>query len=402
MTVIACSNAFGHETSAWSQLPENILCNIFKRIPRWICVCRLVNKHWHRCSFDGVDRLSLHHLSAQVADFSNITTLTLGSAEATMQFQDLQYLSKLTKLTSLYFYDCTYERGFGLEYLNTLSRLKLLKFTQCFRPNSSEFLPLRSLSWLTQLEFYKCSSITDRDLSSLSNLDKLRNLILFRCSNIALNALETPLASSLENLTALSLAYCQKVNDQSADHLGTWNSLRALNINGTMISGVGLGKLSVLTQLQHLSAGHCCLIKDEGASQLKTLSSLKQLDLTACNLTDQSLEFLTHLHQLQALNISGNLFTNSGVNKLSRLKRLNSLHITQLFTLSCIAFTALTSLTSLKLNSNENAVLLRANALRKLPFLQSLDANDVQPEEIIFRQSGVDQGRLKSTRSISE
>lgn len=390
------------DTTHWDQLLEELIVRILRVDQSSISASRLINKHWHRCSFQAVQEISLHRLEPQIADFSNVRELTLSSAEATLQLHNLQHLSKLPKVSKLQFMDCTFAKGSGLEHLLALRDLKQISFTKCCRSGSGEFAALKSLRWLENLEFARCSSISDATLKPIIGSTQLRSLSLTNCTNLALRAPQLKTLSELVHLTSLSLAHCRSVDDRSAKIVGSLSSLRSLNIASTNITGAGLRHLKSLHSLQFLSAGGCFYIKDEGAISLGELHSIDHVDLSLCDLTDRSLATLSKMSKLQNLNISGNQFTNRAVACLSQLKSLRTLYIAQAFTLSSVAFTALTTLTALQLNHSYNAGVLRMVTLRRLPFLSSLDGRQLEPHELVELRMSPGEGPLSSTRAISE
>lgn len=189
--------------SNWGDLPETLLDKIFSSAPNDISSFRLVNKHFHRCSYDAVKSLQPEQLIELVGDFPNTEQLDLSQVKLQPSDEDLLHLRKVPHLKQIDLFGCWKLTAKGLKNLQCLSHLKSLSLSSCPQIGDDEVKSISSFSHLTNLNLSKCSDLTDHIFESLSNLKAIQRLDLSNCENLAFEPLSTVYLRALIKITAL-------------------------------------------------------------------------------------------------------------------------------------------------------------------------------------------------------
>ncbi|QDT77278.1 Leucine Rich repeats (2 copies) [Gimesia maris] len=166
-------------------------------------------------TLQGIESLSgLSHLDLSSSRFSG---------------DPLIYLSELTQLDQLSFYDTNVEDA-ELRYLNNMKNLRMLNLTDNFITDQGliHLKPLKNLEYLSLNK----TDITDAGLVHLSELKKLRNLYL---SNTSITDQGLVHLKGLKNLAILSLINT-KVTDAGLSHLQQLDQLQKLYLDQTQVS----------------------------------------------------------------------------------------------------------------------------------------------------------------------
>ena len=388
------------QESDWGQIPVELLKKIFEGCPTSVRSIRQVNRHWRNCSCVFVKSLQLDFLSQKIEIFPNVTYLNLSEVSVQPCNQDLALLRHLPRLQALSLFACRLIDGRGLLHLHCLDQLKTLDLRE-WHQTDNDLAPISCLGSLECLQLNGSSGLTDQALIHISNLRNLKQLDLSQCDNIALHAPTASCLSNLTNLTALHLNRVSRVNNLSAEVIGSLSSLVTLKISHNNIGDQGALQLTRLTQLRILKANHTYL-RDQSVQHLKNLPKLQRIHLRQCGLTDLSLRVLAEMPDLIALHVENNQFSNQGVLSLKTLKNLNELNITHTPNLSYTVFETLTGLTSLSISPSYslcldpalNNVSIRSfcqngleqnpyaqqRLIKNLPFLQRLNGLHILPK----------------------
>ena len=205
-----------------------------------------------------------------------------------------------------------------------------------FSITDAELEYVAKLSKLTTLRLSLWKHITDIGLAYISNLSQLTLLELDGCSCEITDDGLAHLAKLL-HLTTLHLNFGEDlITDDGLAHLAKLLQLTTLYLDfgdygGDSITDIGLAHLSQLKKLTALGInGFSSDITDIGLAYLTdNLSQLTSLTLGGCHITDIGLAYLTdNLSQLTSLNIScGYDITDDGLAHLAKLPKLASLRL---------------------------------------------------------------------------
>ena len=223
-----------------NDLPEEILILIVAHLSADLSSFSLVNKKFRKISFplkiqecllDPCRRIGFARVCDLIDKSPKLKKLNLGSYKFSVKhFQMLT--TKCTALESLVLWKCDIGSKFIVQ-LSALSSLKNLALVSCKMGPESSFHHLTSL---TSLDLD--SSLNTQDLTVPTTLKSL-TLWTASISDIGLDHL-----SDLKELTKLSLSLCRNVTDKGLSVLQRFTQLRKLNLSGTSIRGVWIGKYS--------------------------------------------------------------------------------------------------------------------------------------------------------------
>src|SRR5579872_5181984 len=165
-----------------------------------------------------------------------------------------------------------------------------------------------------------------------------------------------------------------EATDDAIGWLSSLRNLRALHLNSSKVTEVGLSRLSGLTQLEELHFNGTPVTDDS----LVHLKGLKKLRILAfgwhSELTDAGIEHLTELTEIRSLNLKTTMVSDAGLVFLRKMTKLEVLDLngTQVTDAGLVNLKDMTSLIALDLSNTE--VTDAARILGGLPNLQKLDA----------------------------
>ncbi len=120
----------------------------------------------------------------------------------------------------------------------------------------------------------------------------------------------------------VSLAHTSLGNDELR-HLGALTGLKALLLDYTRLSGLGLKWLR--NAKPYFLSGRMSCFSDEGSAHLAALSSLTSIDLSDSRVTDCTLDWLASLEKVESLSLWENRITSGAAANLGRMKTLQTL-----------------------------------------------------------------------------
>ncbi|MHC5759860.1 leucine-rich repeat domain-containing protein [Nostoc sp.] len=265
---------------------------------------------------------SLYLSGTQVSDVSalaNLTNLTELNLSRT-QVSDISVLAELTNLAQL---DISNTQVSNISVLAELTNLAQLDISNTQVSNISVLAELTNLAQL-DISFTRVSDISV--LAELTNLAQL-HISLTQVSDISVLA-------GLTNLTLLSLSFLQ-VSDISV--LADLTNLTLLSLFLTKVSDV-----SVLANLTNLTELYLCRTQVRDVSALTKLTNLKELDISQTQVSDIS--SLANLTNLTLLNLS-----NTQVSDISPLADMINLTELNLSNTQVSDVSPLANLTNLKI-----------------------------------------------------
>lgn len=400
MRQISTRNPKAFAPSDWGSLPSPLLKKIFSLSPDAIIASRVVNKHWHRSSYDAVKSLQPDELSEKTKGFKNIEYLNLSEVRVQPCNQTLRHLVNLPNLKQVNFFGCWKVTAAGLKHLQSLVHLKALSLSSCFQLADQDVACLTSLVSIEDINLSECSALSDRSLEHLSNLSEIQMLNLSCCENIAFLAPAVNTLRALSKLTSLVLSHNQKINNQSLEALGRLPSLQNLEIESTRAGNSGLAHLSGLSKLQTLNVSQCHRVGNRGLD-IRQLRNLQSLNLTYCSVKNEDLALIAEMKEVVSLQISGNDITNQGIQSLKNLAHLKDLTMCcSAINLNPIAFEALSGLTSLNIDSLSSKQIKRL--VIHLPNLVRLNKRNLSPRELARYRTDFNQKGSRSTKNISD
>ncbi|MCC5657315.1 leucine-rich repeat domain-containing protein [Nostoc sp. XA010] len=284
------------------------------------------------------------------------------------KLHDLNSLSKLTNLTSLYL------SGTQVSDVSALANLTNLTELNLSRTQVSDISVLAELTNLAQLDISNTQVSNISVLAELTNLAQL-DISFTRVSDISVLAELTNLAqlhisltqvsdisvlANLTNLTELSLSFLQ-VSDISV--LADLTNLTLLSLFLTKVSDV-----SVLANLTNLTELYLCRTQVRDVSALTKLTNLKELDISQTQVSDIS--SLANLTNLTLLNLS-----NTQVSDISPLANLINLTGLNLSNTQVSDVSPLANLTNLKELNLRGTQVSDVSALANLTNLTQLYSN---------------------------
>jgi hypothetical protein len=166
--------------------------------------------------------------------------------------------------------------------------------------------------------------------------------------------------TSAEELTALNLYVSQvkelylsqcEIDDKTIESLPTFPNLNVLSLKGNFLTDDGLEPILKQTALTFLNLYYnihitvrgisrllplgrtinildlgLTQLKDEGMAMIAThFTNLEDLSVACCGLTDSSLENILSLHKLQRVNIKGNKFSQSALERFLEATKIRNI-----------------------------------------------------------------------------
>jgi len=128
--------------------------------------------------------------------------------------------------------------------------------------------------------------------------------------------------------TAALLSYTQARNSD-LELLSRAPDLHVVELDGTLVTDEGIGRMRSLKRLFRLSLAHTG-ITNSSLEMLSGLSSLKALDLRGTRVTGDGLKFISRLPALETLDLSETQVTGVRLVELLPLSRLESLSLDEL------------------------------------------------------------------------
>jgi hypothetical protein len=312
------------------------------------------------CTIDGYHHLTLLHpyltdlsiqgcinLGLRVVSFwlKNLTSLSLFYSPS-VSSEDVDSLSKLTKLEKIRFDDIENLNDAAVANYSTLYKIMSMNIAHCGTISGlglSRLMAKKDL--LTDLDIYDCKGISSKGYHCLTSLNNLTNLEIVDCKleNFSLNLIcshclliehlviyanDKITQEGLNNIHYLTCLSYLSVDVRGSDWLPNlpFSSLLHLYLSSSDLSNEGIAPLSSFTNLTELDLNGCD-ITVEGLSYLSSLTNLTILDLKYCEtITDEGLLHLPSLTSLTEIDLSGCDITDEGLlhvrSKLTNLKKL--------------------------------------------------------------------------------
>ncbi|CAI9737557.1 dynein regulatory complex subunit 6-like isoform X6 [Octopus vulgaris] len=194
---------------------------------------------------------------------------------------------------------------------------------------------LATCKQLTILNLAECINITDAGIRSFSDgicAIKLRELNLSNCVHLGDMSLII-ISKKLQNLTYLSLSFCDNISESSLEALGQAPNLISLDISGSSCSDQSISAIGKRARMKNINISQCTNITDLGLQKFaKQCPGLEQIDLSHCLITDLTLQYLSGVcHYLVQLDLNGcSLITDKGMKYVQKgcnwLRILNILY----------------------------------------------------------------------------
>jgi Leucine-rich repeat (LRR) protein len=177
------------------------------------------------------------------------------------------------------------------------------------------------------------TQVTNNGLQYLVKLRSLEELVLGgnKISGVGLHALRT-----LPKLTRLDLSGFQKRNsgtwsvaltDNDLEMIASMTGLQDLNLSGTRITDLGIGRLKTLRELRSLDLSRTA-VTASGLKELVGLTKLERLSLwKASRINDAGAPVLTQMKGLVALDVSETAMTDAGREQLRSIQGLRDLYV---------------------------------------------------------------------------
>ncbi|QDU92886.1 Leucine Rich repeats (2 copies) [Lignipirellula cremea] len=147
-----------------------------------------------------------------------------------------------------------------------------------------------------------------------------------------------------------SLRLPASMGDEAIATVARLEELEHLDLSGTSVTSLGLGKLGQLQELKSLMLADTgttddgvaalgspaalrlldlarTMVSDQGVKTLASIDTLGSLDLSGCAVTDEGVKAIQDLHDLEILNLSRTSVADDGIVALSSLKRLQWLKV---------------------------------------------------------------------------
>ncbi|GAM24599.1 hypothetical protein SAMD00019534_077740 [Acytostelium subglobosum LB1] len=234
-------------------------------------------------------------ISLTIPSFTKLQVLNLSETQATEK--SIQKLSKLP-LSDLSLSNCP---GIGNQALffitsfgNTLNRLDIVG-TKIAGPG---FVNLKRLPNLFEIKLPGRDSINDSSVHHLNQLVNIRKLDL--SNYIYLNSVST--LSGLKYCTEMSLSNT-KIGDDSMIALSQFLNLEILNLDRTLVTDYGVGRL--LTLGLHTFSLMKTHINGNSFQALSAMSSLTSLNVSSNEIEDDKVLPLTKLPNLTFIDLRG-------------------------------------------------------------------------------------------------
>ncbi|XP_014767592.1 dynein regulatory complex subunit 6 isoform X3 [Octopus bimaculoides] len=155
---------------------------------------------------------------------------------------------------------------------------------------------LATCKQLTILNLAECINITDAGIRSFSDgicAIKLRELNLSNCVHLGDMSLII-ISKKLQNLTYLSLSFCDNISESSLEALGQAPNLISLDISGSSCSDQSISAIGKRARMKNINISQCTNITDLGLQKFaKQCPGLEQIDLSHClQITDVAIKNL--------------------------------------------------------------------------------------------------------------
>jgi formylglycine-generating enzyme required for sulfatase activity len=198
-------------------------------------------------------------------------------------------------------------------------RLELLQLTGAPKLSDGIF---KHLPQLAELEFvhFESPQITDEGLQSLAPLKRLKTL---RISGTTARGL----CLARFRGSPLDTFACDHLNDNGAQLLRAFPTLRDLSIGGSPITGDGLATIARLPRLNRLDLSRCTSLSDADFVPLANVYELNYLQLTQTAAADQTAAALVRLNNLQELQLGSEQLTDAGLVQICCIVSLRNLRI---------------------------------------------------------------------------
>jgi formylglycine-generating enzyme required for sulfatase activity len=199
-------------------------------------------------------------------------------------------------------------------------QLELLQLTTAPRLTDGLFAHLQDLDQLERVQF-DGERITDDGLRRLARSRRLKSL---RISGTASRGL---VLDQFQGAPLESFA-CDHLDDEGAQGLGKFSTLREVSIAGSPITGLGLAAIARLPRLQQLDLSRCASLRDADFAVLGSAYELGYLQLVQTEAGDQAALELSRLNNLRELQIGSGQLTDAGLRQLCRIVSLRNFQVT--------------------------------------------------------------------------
>lgn len=192
---------------------------------------------------------------------------------------------------------------------NCTLEIKYLCITDCQTLTDAALKWVRECKFLTVLNLANCVRISDAGVKSIVESSvgpKLKEMNLSNCVRVG-DLSVIAIHRRCQNLSYLSLCYCDHIDHAGIDLLGLICSLTSLDITGCQCTDQGLSALGHNSKIRYLTLSECEQITDLGIQKVAQITALEYLDISHCNLlTDSGIKNLAFsCRMLTNLNISG-------------------------------------------------------------------------------------------------
>ena len=226
---------------------------------------------------------------------------------------DLQNLDDPADVAALRAVEVRTLRGPGLHvYINDLRNVTEIDASK-WEGSLDGFLPrLKKLHSLATLQLP--GQTTNHDLIRVSELNTLKKLQIYQAG---ISDGGTKNIGHLTELEELSLTYCSRVTDLTAERLLPLKKLKTLDMGSTGITDAGLKRIAALKALEHLRLDDT-KVSDDGLVAVANLAELGQLGLNRTLVTDAGLLHLTGLKKLGCLDIQQTAVSDGAVDRIRK------------------------------------------------------------------------------------
>ena len=286
----------------------------------------------------------------------------------------------------------------GLRSLGKLASLEVLDLYGNPRMTDDGLKALTHLHSLRYLRLGKEGPFTDRGMAHLASLPSLKVLWL-DTPNVTDEGLRW-LAPS-RSLERVCMYWLDTITDRGIVYLKDMPRLRKLNVGHARLTDAGLAHFAAIANLDYLRLPSG--FTDAGIEHLAKLDRLKYLSVNCTSgspLTDKALMIVSKLRDLRELHISGDGFTNEGIELLATLENLQVLNLARfgpdgLDNENLKQLARLSRLRELWLGSSDNITMSGLKTLNALGDLENLSVRDVHQDD-----GGLDISGLKKLRSL--
>lgn len=242
-----------------------------------------------------------------LAHATNLRTLKLNENK-NLTDATFKYLTKTcTDLRHVSVTDCERISDGTLKCLAALKNLSVLNLADCIRYCKFSLVLMNKTFFLNYLYINRVTDNGVKYLTEGTCASKIRELNLSNCVCVGSQSLIL-LAKRCKNLSFLTLAFCEQIEEDSIDHIGTLDHLVSMNLSGCNVHDNCLKTIRMRT-LKHCSFMDCIQITDFGFQKfVNQCPNLEILDISGCiQLTDNAVKFLAFsCKYLINLNLNGN------------------------------------------------------------------------------------------------